>query len=1263
MNFTKAQQNAINAHGKTLLVSAAAGSGKTFTLTQRIIKSIIESGQDISRLLIVTFTRAAASELRAKISKALSNAISEHPDNIHLQKQLLKLGSAKISTIDSFFSEPVRANFEKLGLPASIRLSDEAELAPIREKAMQATLDAFFESSSVFSGEELSPVGYKSEYTDLLGIISAARSSSSIIPTLTDIYGKLITAPEGLHQLRRHAERMKEAASLDFFESAEGMTVKAHLEDTLNYVIRTFNKCCDEMKKIPLLNERYLPCFEENATHCAALLGALQSGEYDKAKAEFNAFAPARIPSLPKDHGCEEAEKYRDLRTKKLNKAIKDASANFFFKTGEEISRDFEEHARLCYLLYAIISDFEDRYTEEKLRRGLCEFSDMPRYMLKLLTNSDGSPSEYCLSLRATYDEVYIDEYQDVNEIQDRIFELIGGDHRFMVGDIKQSIYGFREAEPSIFAEYRRRFPMYDEENTDSDADGNTIFMSNNFRCDENVIRFTNSVCSRIFSAFAESIGYTKDDDLIFTKEKPSEDYASPKVVMNIIQPEPNLAERGEDQLENEVDDEIDVSADTKEESAAAAAKRYSDEAIVTANEIARLISFGREKKADGEYIRPGDVAVLVRGHAQAKPLMIALDLMGIKYNVSSKSATFEDKDMSLLVDLLSVIDNPRSDIPLSRLLTAETTSLSPWFTFEETVKIRKHSPDSKSLYDAILNYSEDGDERDMAKRCRDFAAETDKMRLASSRLSADKLLRALSGSARYSRLTETEAYTYLYDCACRYARNSWNGLYNFLVYLKNLIEKGEAGAESVKSDDSVTIMTIHQSKGLEFPVCFLFGLSKKFNLADSRSPIIFSKDFGISMKLPPENEEDDVFEKIRTRYSDSLLWKAADLRLKQKQIEEEARIFYVALTRARERLYLSATLRKSFDDISKEAADCADPIFEIKKGKSYFDQTLVALSQADEGERDCFGVTVFDKGFETLRYSLTDGYDEICDKSNEYTKDELILAETMKLHVLESEEEKLLSTIPAKVAASKVSSTMLDDSVFVPLPTGMLFSDGSNKISDAEKESEQNIRNRIMLMRSQKTDFDSLLLVNKKPTAAEKGTATHLFLQYCDYNSVEENGIDFEIERLYENRFITERTAKIIDRKQLSGFFESELYEHIRDAKSIRREFHFGMFKGADEFTANERLKTLVADKKIFVQGSIDLIIEKKNGDIIICDYKTDHVSAEERRDRALLAENMRKKHADQLREYSHAVTRIFGKAPDKIFIYSVPMGATVEM
>jgi ATP-dependent helicase/nuclease subunit A len=620
---------------------------------------------------------------------------------------------------------------------------------------------------------------------------------------------------------------------------------------------------------------------------------------------------------------------------------------------------------------------------------------------------------------------------------------------------------------------------------------------------------------------------------------------------------------------------------------------------------------------------------------------------------------------MKVLVDLLSVIDNPRCDVPLCRLITARNESIAPLFTFEETVKIRKHTPESKSLYDAIIGYVGDNVDNDIAQKCREFTAEADKMRLISSRLPADKLLRALSGSERYSRLTETEAYTYLYDCACRYARNSWNGLYNFLVYLKNLMEKGGSGAESQKSEDSVTIMTIHQSKGLEFPVCFLFGLNKGFNLADSKSPVIFSKDFGISLKLPPHNDGADIFESIRTRYSDTLLWKSADLLLKQKQIEEEARIFYVALTRARERLYLSATLRKSFMVTVTDAEACADPLFEIKKGKSYMSQTLFALAKSvldiTDPIHDCLDIKLHDKNSEFLDSRFNEDEDD--EDKKVIDNSELDLAIAMRSHISESDEEKLLSTIPAKVAASKVSSTMLDDSIFIPLPTGMLFSDGSNEISDADKDSALTIKNRIALMRSQKTDFDSLLLVNKKPTAAEKGTATHLFLQYCDFENVEKNCLDAEIDRLREKRFITERTSKIIDRRQLAGFFKSDLYEHIKDAQAIRREFRFGMFKSASEFTENEKLKGLVADKKIFVQGSIDLIIENKNGELMICDYKTDRVSAEEKLDPALLAENMRKKHADQLREYTYAVTNIFGRAPDKIFIYSVPSGITVEI
>ena len=1248
MALTPSQQSAVDVRDRTLLVSAAAGSGKTYTLTQRIIKAIIQEGQDLSRLLIVTFTRAAAGELKAKIAKALGEAIAEHPENIHLQRQLIKLGNAHISTIDSFFSEPVRANFEKLGLPASMRLSDDAELSPIREKVMQETLDSFFEHCDSYSDGNLAPVGFSNDFTDLLGIISGARDTSSLVPTFWDIYKKLITSPRALEQLKDHSARLMHNSTVDFLDTVEGMAMKRELEDTVRFAWRTFRKCIDEMQEDEFIASKYSKCFEENAALCHNILNALDTGCYEDVKKAFDGYVYGKIPSISSSAKTEKSEYYKDTRTE-INDKVKEIRAKYLCEDGDNLKRRFAVYSAMCDVLYAILCKFEASYNEEKKRKGICEFSDMPKFMLTLLKNPDGSPTEYARSLSESFDEVYIDEYQDVNEIQDTIFALIGGGHRFMVGDIKQSIYGFREADPSIFADYRRKFPLYDSNSNTIQNGGSTIFMSENFRCDENVIGFTNTVCSSIFSAFSESIGYTSSDDLVFKKDKPYPTYVSPRVTLNIVQTPTHAAE------ENDIDeygDEGYASSDN--------AGNLHDEAIVTANQIAQIIR--EEKNADGTPIKPGDIAILVRSHKHTRPIIDALGALNIKCALSSKGELFENADMQLLVNLLSAIDNPRADMPLCHLITTSSDAHSADFTLEEIVKIRKFKSGSKSLYDCMINYGEAGDDSDIAARCREFITLIGKMRSVAGKISADKLIKSLSSCENYSALTLTNAYTYLYDCACKFVKNTWSSLYSFINYFRGLIEHGDAGSEpDTKKRDSITVMSIHQSKGLEFNVCVLFGFGKRFNMSN-RYPIIFNKECGPSMKLPPMHDADtDTISRISMRFENNPIFKTVDRCNVSKQLEEEARIFYVALTRARERLYISATLPKTYEEYVARLRGCADNVYEIKKSKTYINWILLALPDADE---KIYTVNVYDKSAQSLT-------SPICPETTESTtisasERDIALCDLLNQSRNTSECDAKLSTVPAKVAASKVSSHMLDDSIFTPIPTGKLFTESDEDVEHTGSDSALAIKRRIELMRSSPISFDDLLATNKKPTAAEIGTAAHAFLQFCDYKSVLANGIDFEIERLKDAHFITERTAEIIKKKQikqLGGFFASDLFSFVFNASEIWREFKFGMFRDAKDFTENEALQDLVSGKRIYVQGSIDLVVKANGGDIILCDYKTDHITQNERSDRALLTQIIKERHGEQLKQYAYAIKKIFGKAPSSIYIFLLDIGESIEI
>ena len=1277
MSFTSAQTDAKTASGRALLVSAAAGSGKTYTLTHRIIdKLLADPNATLSRMLIVTFTRSAAGELKAKISKALSEELEKHPDNSRLQKELINLGSAHISTIDSFFSAPVKANFEKLGLPASMRLSDEAELAPIRDEILNDTLEIFFNERSGINEGELNEVGHRNAYTDLLSLISGIRDSSSLLPSLTSFYYKLLSSPNGVDQLKVSAQRLRNSANADFYDSEEGKIIKKQALSLVEYAIIQLKKSLEEIisaserlitlgdelsiQRSTALKTKVYTSFDADLTKCISLSSAL-SHSYSEAREFANLFKFDKYVTLKGDDVSEESEHFKALR-KKIVEPVKLLINSIFSYSDDAIVGHFNDCAEICETLHDILLEFDRRYSAEKLSRGICEFSDMPKFMLRLLQERDGTPTPLAAAMAKDFDEVYIDEYQDVNAIQDRIFELIGGNRRFMVGDIKQSIYGFRDAEPSIFAKYRKQFPKYDINDLSIGIaeGGSSIFMSENFRCDETVINFANEVCSSIFTAFADSIGYDDENDrLKFAKQdKNSPDYKQPvKVKVNLIQPAPEPEIHTEDDIEDGVENTTSqVKADEYED-------KYADEATIVANEIARLLRDKRELNSDGSKIKPSDIAILVRGHGLIPSITNALSKLGIRYVSNAKNEILENSDMKTLIDLLTVIDNPRDDIPLCRVLTAGISE-TPIMELTDVIGIRHACNRSRSLYDALLSYAKDGTNKTLSETCADFVKTLKNFRLLSAKVSADKLLRAISRCDTFARLCDSEAFTYLYVRACKYTKSAWNGLYAFLTYLKRLAEKGESASEPIKAkEDEVTVITMHQSKGLEYKICFLYGLGKEFNMNDLTSPLIFTRDLGLSVKLPAPHETDlDVFGKAQRKREENLLWRAASILTKEQLLEEEARVFYVALTRAKERLYLSATLSKSYnEELEDQYKNCYDITREIKQSKSYARWTLLKLAKLGKNT-DFYDIETFNRGsIPPLATKITK--EEIDSGSYGITETDKEFATILNDPHGESEEEKLLSMIPAKVAASKASKKMLDESIFSTIPEGKLFDDGGKEHDQQSADTGELIKNRMALMRSKQVDFDSLLEENKKPTAAEKGSAAHLILQFCDFDNAIANGIDSEIDRLLEKRFITSRTADIVARKQLSGFFDSELMSMVREAKEVRREFRFGMFRPASDFTKNDRLKDLVRDKKIFVQGSIDLLIETKDGEILLCDYKTDKISAEEKSDREILVKNMRDRHKEQLEEYRFAVNEIFGKNPAKVFIYSIPLGEIIEI
>ena len=585
--WTASQEDAMRLRGRLLVVSAAAGSGKTSVLTERIIRMLTdpEHPAELSRLLIVTFTRAAAAELKSRIAKALGDALAADPENSHLSRQVLSLGSAHISTIDAFFGEEVRAGFAQLGLPPSFRLADEAELnemaLPIMEDTVSALYDRYTEDHTQDPSHPFARLA-GNRFADMMDHLLGNRRNDGLTEQLWRFYRRFSNYPEGISLLLTNAEDLRQAAKTDFFASTAGKAVCKTVATFCADTARGLDEILHNLAGSDLL-PKFEGCIHSDSDFCLALHRACSGGTYNEARALVVNFQTGRLPAVRGEKPAA-LETYKAMR-ENLKDKVKDLCADFFAWSEDDLRRQLLLHADACEMLHTLFSDFGKALDEEKRTRGVLSFDDMPVLLRRLLENADGSPTPYARSLSDRYDAVFIDEYQDVNPIQDRIFTDIGGEKRFMVGDIKQSIYGFRGGEPSIFAAYRRALPLYNREN-ETDAGGVCVFMSENFRCSQPVIDYANRVCSFLFSACEDSVGYRPQDDLVCGKQSPE---GSLQPVRTLLF-EPYTGEQKQ----------------AAEERGEALPNR---EAQWIAAEAARLLR--EEHLEDGSPIRPCDIAIL----------------------------------------------------------------------------------------------------------------------------------------------------------------------------------------------------------------------------------------------------------------------------------------------------------------------------------------------------------------------------------------------------------------------------------------------------------------------------------------------------------------------------------------------------------------------------------------------------------------------------------------------------------------------------
>ncbi|MBQ8696622.1 MAG: UvrD-helicase domain-containing protein, partial [Clostridia bacterium] len=898
VKWTPSQQAAIDADDRTLLVSAAAGSGKTAVLTERIIEKLSGGSADIGRMLIVTFTRAAAKELKTRITDKLSKALAKDPANRHLAKQLSRVAAARISTIDSFCIDIVKRNFDKLGLPCGIRIADTAEIELLKIRIMDAMFDDLYDEGSPFEGFE--------RFTDCF----IADKDDDLPSLFLQLYNDLCTMTEGIELINRFADMLAKEADIPFLKTTHGRYLRSYTEAFLDTYLGPAKRMRDILVGCAARNERCYNEYDRIVDQITQAKEALGRDDYTALCAVFASSEPISFQGASLSE-YDEAVLIKGVRANYASDAE-------YFRT--EFYSESEDNIRECYReteevyrgLYRLLSAFDGKLREEKLKRKIMDFNDAERYALSLLCK-DGKPTEAAVSYGEQFDEIYIDEYQDINELQDTIFTMISGSaHRFMVGDIKQSIYGFRGSEPDIFADYRDRFPVYDKDKADETG---TIFLSNNFRCSKPVIDFCNNIFSMVMANAYGGVAYLPEDDLVYSKRE--DDPVTAPVEFTLVHKESKKKKKKGEPEEKKTPEKT-------------------EEQVVT-ERIQALIEEGYS---------PNDIVILLRSPKnKAEKYEEALKALKIPCFNAANSDFFANPEILLVMCLLNVIDNPRRDIYLAGALQSPIFG----FTLDDMVEIRLHDKDSY-LYDSLIRwYNETSDPKGQY-----FFEMMEDMRAYAAGAPIDKLIRyiytktaMLSLSYGEERSRERRAnLMMLYEYARTFESGSFKGLYNFILYVNNLIENSTRIKEAKTGSDAtptVKIMSIHNSKGLEFPVCFLCECDSQYtnyNSAFHKDSLIRDPQLGIAVYTPEQSGMCKI---------NGILRRVIKLKKQNDEAAEEMRLLYVALTRAKDRLIVTSTCSNAdtLYDRCSVLEECFSP-YSVVSCKNYMTLMRLALLRAE---------------------------------------------------------------------------------------------------------------------------------------------------------------------------------------------------------------------------------------------------------------------------------------------------------------------------
>lgn len=1234
--WTKEQREAIYTRGSNLLVAAAAGAGKTAVLVERIIQMILDEKNpiDIDRLLVVTFTNAASAEMRERIGEAISVELSKNPDSAILQRQLVLLNKAKITTIHSFCLDVIKNYFHLIDLDPKFRIADETEMVLLKSETIEDLFEKRYEM-----GEK--------EFLDLIECYCSNRDDSALMDMVLSLYSFAKSSPFPEKWLKAMSENFNLSDSFDFGNSIWARTLLSNARIELTGMKESV------MKALKIVaSEETLIVYEASLNEDLSVINDLDMST-DKSFENFSSYlASSKFTNLKrcgKDVNKEKKEQVQALRSS-YKKQLKDMGEEILSTLNNNMAEDIKELYPMMKYLGNLVIAFDKDYIKAKRSKGMIDFNDIEHLTLKILTTGteDGNvtPSKAAIELRGKYEEILIDEYQDSNMVQEYILSMVSrrdseNPNVFMVGDVKQSIYRFRQAKPELFLE---KYNSYSEK---KDSLNRKILLFKNFRSRERIIDGVNYIFRAIMSRNIGELNYDYREELKFGAS--FEDIDS-DVFNSLGDNELHIIEKNSSLAVDEINEEGDEEEDLD---------KIRLEARMVARRIRALVNpkdkpYAVFDKSTKEYrgVKNKDIVILLRATKSWAPtFMDELKKHDIPVFADTGSGYFETTEIKTILALLQIIDNPLQDIPLLAVLRSPIAS----FCDEEIIDIR--NIDKKvSFYEALKNIGVTSVlSPRLTKKCCDFSQLLEKFRAWSMHIPIDEFIWYL--------YTETGYYGYvgamqggtqrqanlriLFQRAKAYESTSYKGLFNFISFINRLkISSKDMGSAKIlgENQDVVRIMSIHKSKGLEFPIVIIAGCGKNFNLRDTTKPVLLHYDLGIG--------PDYVNFERRISYP-TIFKNVIKKKIKIESLSEEMRILYVAMTRAKEKLIITGAvnnLEKSASKWSSEVGSQEEKVSEniILKGRNYLDWICPPVMKHKDGE-------VLRNQVDMELGDLNLARDSSRWKVLLWKRDEIVKDKECIPDIIENEDgQDKLQSILLEIA-SKPPRTEYYDEIDRRLSFEYRYKDSNlmpSSISVTELKSQYNAEENysIKLFPPVLKKRPTFMEEKKALTPSEKGTAMHNVMQRLDFNlGVDVLSIKKQIDKMIFKEFITDNQGKIVDTSKIARFFESELGKRMIVSKNIKREVPFVVRLKASEIY---KIKT---EEYIMLQGAIDCYFEEDDS-IILVDYKTDYVTDEN-------VNSVVEKYRDQLKYYSFALEKITGKSVKEKYLYLFYDGRIVKM